>query len=148
MDNTAHLRLQNSVEKQALGGAGMTVFEIIDVNVDCGFKDDVTQESRYDHDNCGEPQAILRIKVRRDTWSFIMRVMTVTEFLMVLEVTSFLCTESTDLAGRFSISGTNFLAMVSLYYPTHPSQLESIDGIYTISCYYLPRTLKMCWPNS
>ena len=38
-----------------------------------------------------------------------MRFMTVTEMLMLLEVTSFLTITGIDLADRFSISGTIFL---------------------------------------
>ena len=54
--------------------------------------------------------------MRRDPYSYLLRVASVAELLMFLEVLSFL-TETGDLSARFSISGTIFLAMVSLYGP-------------------------------
>jgi hypothetical protein len=51
------------------------------------------------------------IRVRRDPYSYLLRVASVAELLMLLEVISFF-TESNDLSARFSISGTIFLAMV------------------------------------
>ena len=71
---------------------------------------------RYDNDEGAFSEAHLVIRVRRDPYSYLLRVATVAELLMFLEVLSFL-TDNGDLSARFNISGTIFLAMVSLYGP-------------------------------
>ena len=109
--------LSDNVDKQAIGGTAKSEFEITDIKVERGFRE-FSNRDRYDTEMGGVPEAILTIRVRRDPWTFLMRFMTVTEMLMLLEVTSFLTITGTDLADRFSISGTIFLAMVALYYPT------------------------------
>lgn len=71
---------------------------------------------RYDNTEGAFSEAHLIIRVRRDPYSYLLRVAFVSELLMVLEVMSFL-TDRGELSDRFSISGTIFLAMVSLYGP-------------------------------
>jgi len=71
---------------------------------------------RYDNAEGEFSEAHLIIRVRRDPYSYLLRVGFVAELLMFLEVLSFV-TDDGDLSARFSISGTIFLAMVSLYGP-------------------------------
>ena len=107
--------LKRSVDQHAIGGVGLSEFEIIKVRVGSDEKD-VNSMQRYDHTEGAFSEAHLIIRVRRDPYSYLLRVASVAELLMFLEVLSFL-TDSNDLSARFSISGTIFLAMVSLYGP-------------------------------
>lgn len=107
--------LKKSVDKNAIGGVGLSEFEIVKVRVETDEKD-VNSMQRYDNAEGAFSQAHLIIRVRRDPYSYLLRVASVAELLMFLEVLSFL-TETGDLSARFSISGTIFLAMVSLYGP-------------------------------
>eukprot|EP00581_Thalassiosira_minuscula_P016469 CAMPEP_0183718340 /NCGR_PEP_ID=MMETSP0737-20130205/11625_1 /TAXON_ID=385413 /ORGANISM="Thalassiosira miniscula, Strain CCMP1093" /LENGTH=517 /DNA_ID=CAMNT_0025947885 /DNA_START=427 /DNA_END=1980 /DNA_ORIENTATION=+ len=108
-------KLFKSVDENAIGGVGLSEFEIIKVRVETDEKD-VNSMQRYDNAQGAFSQAHLIIRVRRDPFSYLLRVATVAELLMFLEVLSFL-TDNSDLSARFSISGTIFLAMVSLYGP-------------------------------
>jgi hypothetical protein len=116
---SSHLRrsstLRKSVDQNAVGGVGLSEFEIVDVRVEADEKE-VNCMSRYDNAEGAFSEAHLIIHVRRDPYSYLLRVASVAELLMFLEVISFL-THDDDLSGRFSISGTIFLAMVSLYGP-------------------------------
>ena len=94
---------------------GLSEFEIVKVRVHSDEKD-VNSMQRYDNDEGAFSEAHLIISVRRDPYSYLLRVASVAELLMFLEVLSFL-TDNADLSARFSISGTIFLAMVSLYGP-------------------------------
>ena len=107
--------LRKSVDQNAVGGVGLSEFEIVDVRVETDEKE-VNCMSRYDNAEGAFSEAHLIIHVRRDPYSYLLRVASVAELLMLLEVISFL-THDDDLSGRFSISGTIFLAMVSLYGP-------------------------------
>lgn len=107
--------LKRSVDEAAVGGVGLSEFEIIKVRVETDEKD-VNSMQRYDNAEGAFSQAHLIIRVRRDPYSYLLRVASVAELLMFLEVLSFL-TDCGDLSARFSISGTIFLAMVSLYGP-------------------------------
>lgn len=107
--------LKRTVDENAIGGVGLSEFEIIKVRVHSEEKD-VNSLQRYDNTQGGFSQAHLVIRVRRDPYSYLLRVASVAELLMFLEVLSFL-TDNGDLSARFSISGTIFLAMVSLYGP-------------------------------
>ena len=78
---------------------------------------------RYDNAEGAFSEAHLIIRVRRDPYSYLLRVAIVAELLMFLEVVSFLG-GGDDLSARFSISGTNFLAMVSLYGPMADALLK------------------------
>ncbi|KAL3806563.1 hypothetical protein ACHAXA_011738 [Cyclostephanos tholiformis] len=111
--DASHLR--RSVDSNAVGGIGLSEFEIVTVRVTTGEKE-VDCMSRYDNAEGEFSEAHLVIRVRRDPYSYLLRVASVAELLMFLEVLSFL-THDDDLCGRFSISGTIFLAMVSLYGP-------------------------------
>ncbi|KAL7550707.1 hypothetical protein ACHAWF_013945 [Thalassiosira exigua] len=116
--------LKQSVDQNAIRGVGLSEFEIVKVRVETDEKDvrvetdekDVNSMQRYDNAVGSFSQAHLVIRVRRDPYSYLLRVASVSELLMFLEVLSFL-TDSGDLSARFSISGTIFLAMVSLYGP-------------------------------
>ncbi len=105
--------LKQSVDSSAIGGIGLSEFEIIKVRVS-STEVDVNSMQRYDNSEGAFSQAHLIIRVRRDPYSYLLRVASVAELLMVLEVLSFI-TDSGDLSARFSVSGTIFLAMVSLY---------------------------------
>jgi hypothetical protein len=107
--------LRRSVDSNAVGGVGLSEFEIVTVRVTTDEKS-VDCMSRYDNAEGAFSEAHLVIRVRRDPYSYLLRVASVAELLMFLEVLSFL-THDDDLSGRFSISGTIFLAMVSLYGP-------------------------------
>lgn len=107
--------LKRSVDQNAIGGVGLSEFEIIKVRVESDEKD-VNSLQRYDNAAGGFSQAHLIIRVRRDPYSYLLRVASVAELLMFLEVLSFL-TDNADLSARFSISGTILLAMVGLYGP-------------------------------
>lgn len=107
--------LKRTVDESAIGGIGLSEFEIVRVRVESDEKD-VNSLQRYDNAQGGFSQAHLIIRVRRDPYSYLLRVASVAELLMFLEVLSFL-TDNGDLSARFSISGTIFLAMVSLYGP-------------------------------
>jgi hypothetical protein len=107
--------LRKKVHEEAVGGVGLSEFEIISVRVECEEKE-MNCMSRYDNAEGAFSEAHLIIHVRRDPYSYLFRVAAVVELLMLLEVLSFL-THDDDLSGRFSISGTIFLAMVSLYGP-------------------------------
>jgi len=107
--------LKRSVDRSAIGGVGLSEFEIIKVRVETDEKD-VNSMQRYDNAEGAFSQAHLIIRVRRDPYSYLWRVAVVSELLMFLEVLSFI-TDVTDVSDRFSISGTIFLAMVSLYGP-------------------------------
>jgi len=107
--------LKRSVDRNAIGGVALSEFEIIKVRVETDEKD-VNSMQRYDNAEGAFSQAHLIIRVRRDPYSYLMRVATVSELLMFLEVLSFI-TDVDDVSDRFSISGTIFLAMVSLYGP-------------------------------
>eukprot|EP00578_Thalassiosira_sp_NH16_P027767 CAMPEP_0181102506 /NCGR_PEP_ID=MMETSP1071-20121207/14357_1 /TAXON_ID=35127 /ORGANISM="Thalassiosira sp., Strain NH16" /LENGTH=461 /DNA_ID=CAMNT_0023185495 /DNA_START=239 /DNA_END=1621 /DNA_ORIENTATION=+ len=107
--------LKRTVDESAIGGIGLSEFEIVKVRVESDEKD-VNSLQRYDNAQGGFSQAHLIISVRRDPYSYLLRVASVAELLMFLEVLSFL-TDNGDLSARFSISGTIFLAMVSLYGP-------------------------------
>ena len=106
--------LKKSVDKSAIGGVGLSEFEIIRVRVETEEKD-VNSMQRYDNAEGAFSEAHLIIRVRRDPYSYLLRVASVAVLLMFLEVLSFL--DDGDLSARFSISGTIFLAMVSLYGP-------------------------------
>ena len=111
--------LRHSVDPNAIGGVGLSEFEIIQVRVEHG-EQDVDSMQRYDGVQGALGQSHLIIRVRRDPYSYLLRVCVVAELLMFLEVLSFLADtgdndSSVNLADRFSISGTNFLAMVELY---------------------------------
>ncbi|KAL9185921.1 hypothetical protein ACHAXT_003698 [Thalassiosira profunda] len=106
--------LDRSVDKSAIGGVGLSEFEIIKVRVETDEKD-VNSMQRYDNAEGAFSQAHLIIRVRRDPYSYLLRVASVAELLMFLEFLSFMA--DNDLSDRFSISGTIFLAMVSLYGP-------------------------------
>jgi len=115
-----HLRRESSfvrrtVDKHAIGGVGLSEFEIVKVRVETSEKD-VNSMQRYDNAEGAFSQAHLIMRVRRDPYSYLLRVASVAELLMFLEALSFL-TDNDGLADRFSISGTIFLAMVSLYGP-------------------------------
>ena len=107
--------LTRSVDKNAIGGVGLSEFEIVQVRVESDLKD-VNSMQRYDNAEGAFSQAHLVIRVRRDPYSYLLRVASVAELLMFLEVLSFM-TDNADLSARFSVSGTIFLAMVSLYGP-------------------------------
>mmetsp|Transcript_13019 Transcript_13019/g.28110 ORF Transcript_13019/g.28110 Transcript_13019/m.28110 type:complete len:517 (-) Transcript_13019:193-1743(-) len=107
--------IRRTVDKHAIGGVGLSEFEIIKVRVETDEKD-VNSMQRYDNSEGAFSQAHLIMRVRRDPRSYLLRVATVSELLMFLEVLSFL-SDNDGLADRFSISGTIFLAMVSLYGP-------------------------------
>ncbi|KAL3802681.1 hypothetical protein HJC23_012005 [Cyclotella cryptica] len=107
--------LKQGVDVNAIGGLGQSEFEIIQVRVETVEKD-VNSMQRYDNTEGAFSEAHLIIRVRRDPYSYLLRVGFVSELLMVLEVMSFL-TDRGELSDRFSISGTIFLAMVSLYGP-------------------------------
>ena len=113
--NRGSSTLRKSVDQNAVGGVGLSEFEIVDVRVETDEKE-VNCMSRYDNAEGAFSEAHLIIHVRRDPYSYLLRVASVAELLMFLEVMSFL-THDDDLSGRFSISGTIFLAMVSLYGP-------------------------------
>ena len=97
-----------------IGGVGLSEFEIVKVRVESDEKD-VNSMQRYDNAEGAFSEAHLIITVRRDPYSYLLRVASVGELLMILEVLSFF--GSPDLSDRFSISGTIFLALVSLYGP-------------------------------
>mmetsp|Transcript_33010 Transcript_33010/g.63067 ORF Transcript_33010/g.63067 Transcript_33010/m.63067 type:complete len:562 (-) Transcript_33010:283-1968(-) len=107
--------LNRSVDRSAIGGVGLSEFEIIKVRVETDEKD-VNSMQRYDNAEGAFSQAHLIIRVRRDPYSYLLRVAIISELLMFLEVLSFI-TDVDDVGDRFSISGTIFLAMVSLYGP-------------------------------
>ncbi len=107
--------LCRGVDANAIGGVGLSEFEIIEVRVESD-EVDVNSLLKYDNADGAFSHAHLIIRVRRDPYSYLLRVSSVAELLMFLEVLSFLA-HSDDLAARFSISGTIFLAMVSLYGP-------------------------------
>lgn len=107
--------LRRSVDSNAIGGVGLSEFEIIKVRVRNDRKD-VNSMQRYDNAEGAFSQAQLIITVRRDPYSYLLRVASVAELLMVLEVLSFFA-DCGDLSARFSVSGTIFLALVSLYGP-------------------------------
>jgi hypothetical protein len=107
--------LRKNVDRDAVGGVGLSEFEIVAVRVECDEKE-MNCMSRYDNAEGAFSEAHLIIHVRRDPYSYLLRVAAVVELLMFLEVLSFL-THDDDLSARFSISGTIFLAMVSLYGP-------------------------------
>mmetsp|Transcript_41915 Transcript_41915/g.76637 ORF Transcript_41915/g.76637 Transcript_41915/m.76637 type:complete len:528 (+) Transcript_41915:65-1648(+) len=107
--------LKKSVDKSAIGGVGLSEFEIIKVRVETEEKD-VNSMQRYDNAEGAFSEAHLIMRVRRDPYSYLLRVASIAELLMLLEVLSFL-SDNDDLSERFSISGTIFLAMVSLYGP-------------------------------
>jgi len=106
--------LKRSVDAGAIGGVGLSEFEIVKVRVESDEKD-VNSMQRYDNAEGAFSEAHLIITVRRDPYSYLLRVGSVGELLMILEVLSFF--GSPDLSDRFSISGTIFLALVSLYGP-------------------------------
>ncbi|KAK1740381.1 hypothetical protein QTG54_009331 [Skeletonema marinoi] len=106
--------LKRSVDNNAVGGVGLSEFEIVKVRVESDEKD-VNSMQRYDNAEGAFSEAHLIITVRRDPYSYLLRVGSVGELLMILEVLSFF--GSPDLSDRFSISGTIFLALVSLYGP-------------------------------
>jgi len=106
--------LKRSVDVAAIGGVGLSEFEIVKVRVESDEKD-VNSMQRYDNAEGAFSEAHLIITVRRDPYSYLLRVGSVGELLMILEVLSFF--GSPDLSDRFSISGTIFLALVSLYGP-------------------------------
>jgi hypothetical protein len=91
--------LRNKVDRDAVGGVGLSEFEIINVRVECDEKE-MNCMSRYDNAEGAFSEAHLIIHVRRDPYSYLLRV-----------------AHDDDLSARFSISGTIFLAMVSLYGP-------------------------------
>lgn len=97
-----------------IGGVGLSEFEIVKVRVESDEKD-VNSMQRYDNAEGAFSEAHLVITVRRDPYSYLLRVGSVGELLMILEVLSFF--GPPDLSDRFSISGTIFLALVSLYGP-------------------------------
>jgi len=107
--------LRRGVDENAIGGIGLSEFEIIKVRVE-NVEKDVNSMQRYDSAEGAFSEAHLIIRVRRDPYSYLLRVAIVAEILMLLEVMSFSTTKD-DLSARFGISGTNFLAMVSLYGP-------------------------------
>ncbi|KAL7470668.1 hypothetical protein ACHAXS_010908 [Conticribra weissflogii] len=105
--------LRKTVDKNAINC--LSEFQITDVHVYTTEKD-VNSMQRYDNSEGAFSQANLIIHVRRDPYSYLLRVASVAELLMFLEFMSFL-TDNRDLGARFSVSGTIFLAMVSLYGP-------------------------------
>ena len=107
--------LTKSVDIDAVGGVGLSEFEIVNIRVATTTKV-MHNMSRYDNAEGITCEAHLIIHVRRDPYSYLLRVASVAELLMLLEVVSFLVHDD-DMADRFSISGTIFLAMVSLYGP-------------------------------
>lgn len=93
-----------TVSPSARGGPGLSEFEIIGLETAIeGFS--YSQQDRYEAQSCEYPHAILRITVRRDPFSYLMRVAVVSVMLMLMEVVSFLV-DAKDLGGRFSVSGT------------------------------------------
>jgi hypothetical protein len=103
-----------TVSPAARGGPGLSEFEIINVDTAVeGFS--YSYMNRYEAQSCEYPHAILKITVRRDPFSYLMRVAIVSVMLMLMECMSFLV-DAKDLGGRFSVSGTTFLAMVAFYY--------------------------------
>lgn len=114
-DRRSSSRLKRSVDKSAVGGVGLSEFEILDVRVESD-ENDMNIMQRYDYAEGSFSRASLIIRVRRDPYSYLMRVAVIAELLMFLEVFSFWA-DSSDISARFSVSGTNFLAMVSLYGP-------------------------------
>ena len=111
--NKSNNLLKRVVDQNAIHG--LSEFQITDVRV-CTSEKDVNSMQRYDNSEGAFSQAHLIIRVRRDPYSYLLRVASVAELLMFLEVLSFL-TDNGDLSARFSVSGTIFLAMVSLYGP-------------------------------
>ena len=107
--------IAKSVDTDAVGGVGLSEFEIVNIRVTTTTKV-MHSMSRYDNAEGISSEAHLIIRVRRDPYSYLLRVASVAELLMLLEVVSFLV-HGDDMADRFSISGTIFLAMVSLYGP-------------------------------
>ena len=107
--------LKRGVDANAIGGIGLSEFEITKVRVE-NVEKDMNSMQRYDSVEGAFSEAHLIIRVRRDPYSYLLRVAVVAELLMLLEFLSFL-TDKDDLSARFSISGTIFLAMVSLYGP-------------------------------
>ncbi|EJK68930.1 hypothetical protein THAOC_09857 [Thalassiosira oceanica] len=107
--------LRRGVDNNAIGGIGLSEFEITKVRVE-NVEKDMNSMQRYDMVEGVFSEAHLIIRVRRDPYSYLLRVAVVAELLMLLEFLSFL-TDKDDLSARFSISGTIFLAMVSLYGP-------------------------------
>ena len=107
--------IAKSVNTDAVGGVGLSEFEIVNIRVTTTTKE-MHSMSRYDNAEGITSEAHLIIRVRRDPYSYLLRVASVAELLMLLEVVSFLVHDD-DMADRFSISGTIFLAMVSLYGP-------------------------------
>jgi hypothetical protein len=107
--------IAKSVDTDAIGGVGLSEFEIVNIRVTTTTKE-MHSMSRYDNAEGISSEAHLIIRVRRDPYSYLLRVASVAELLMLLEVVSFLVHDD-DMADRFSISGTIFLAMVSLYGP-------------------------------
>jgi len=105
--------LRKTVDRSAINC--LSEFQITDVHVYTTEKD-VNSMQRYDNSEGAFSQANLIIHVRRDPYSYLLRVASVAELLMFLEFMSFL-TDNRDLGARFSVSGTIFLAMVSLYGP-------------------------------
>ena len=107
--------LRRGVDTNAIGGIGLSEFEITKIRVE-NVEKDMNSMQRYDSVEGVFSEAHLIIRVRRDPYSYLLRVAVVAELLMLLEFLSFL-TDKDDLSARFSISGTIFLAMVSLYGP-------------------------------
>jgi len=132
------------VDENAIGGVGLSEFEIIKVRVETDEKD-VNSMQRYDNAQGAFSQAHLIIRVRRDPFSYLLRVATVAELLMFLEVLSFY-TDSDDMSERFSISGTIFLAMVSLYGPMADA-LPKVSVVTRVDKWHLNNFLLLFLSN-
>ncbi|KAL3793366.1 hypothetical protein ACHAWO_002567 [Cyclotella atomus] len=116
LSKSKSMLLKQGVDASAIGGLGQSEFEIVGVRVEKIVEKDVNSMQRYDNTEGAFSEARLIVRVRRDPYSYLIRVAFVTELLMLLEVLSFI-TDREALPDRFSISGTIFLAMVSLYGP-------------------------------
>ena len=81
------------------------------------------QTGRYSH-------AVIRLRVRRDPWYYLLRITFVSVILSAVEACSFLI-DVRDLGGRFGVSGTMLLSAVAFYFVT----LEQLPKVA-----YLTRT--------
>ncbi len=108
-----------AVDPMAIGELGKTEFKVVGVRVEseaCSYP----YMDRYYNTTKGGAKyqhVSLCVRVRRDPRSYLLRVASVSTMLMLMEAISFL-TEPNDLAGRFGISGTNFLSQVAFYFVT------------------------------
>ena len=74
--------------------------------------------------------AVIRLRVRRDPWYYLLRITFVSVILSAVEACSFLI-DVRDLGGRFGVSGTMLLSAVAFYFVT----LEQLPKVA-----YLTRT--------